>query len=161
MIAELTGRVELRAATPGDHEFLFQVYASTRADELAATGWAPAQVEVFLRMQSGAQESDYLFRFPGSSWQVVLVDGVRAGRLFVDRSRAAIRLVDIALLPEFRGVGVGTFLINHVLAKAAAAGLPVELQVLAWSPVRHHYLTLGFVETGSDSVYIGMRWSRP
>jgi len=159
MIAQLTDQVQLREATAADHEFLYRVYASTREQELAATRWAPAQVEAFLRMQSGAQESDYRFRFPASAWQVVMVGGVPAGRLFVDRSPAAIRLVDIALLPEFRGAGVGTLLINQVLAEAAAAGLPVHLQVLAWSPVRHHYLDLGFVDTDDDGVYVAMRWS--
>jgi GNAT superfamily N-acetyltransferase len=158
MISERTDRVELREATPADHEFLFRVYASTRQDELAATGWAQAQLEAFLRLQSAAQESDYRFRFPGTGWQVIVVGSVPAGRLLVHRSPAAIRLVDIALLPEFRGAGVGTTLINQLLAEAAAAALPVDLQVLAWNPVRHHYLDLGFVETGSDGVYVAMRW---
>jgi ribosomal protein S18 acetylase RimI-like enzyme len=121
--------VTLRPVTPDDQDFLFQLYASTRAEELASLNWSDMQRTVFLRAQFDAQRRDYTARFPVDGHQIILVEDERAGRIWVAREREEIRVVDIALLPSARGRGIGTQLIKELIAEAAATGKPLRLSV--------------------------------
>src|ERR1700754_2284345 len=100
--------VSLRAVGPDDERFLFELYASTRSEEVAAWGWNDAQREAFLKMQFNAQQQHYRFQYRGADHRIILADGERAGRLYVWRDEAQTLLVDIALLPVYRGAGIGT-----------------------------------------------------
>lgn len=151
--------IDLRPAGSADEEFLYRVYASTRYDELAPLGWPTDRVEVFLRMQFRAQDAHYRQHYPAAAFDVILVGGEPAGRLYVDRWPDQVRVVDIALLPEFRGAGVGTFLLARLQAEAAAAGLPVSIHVETFNPALRLYQRLGFVKAGGNGVYDLMEWS--
>ena len=61
----------LRRATAIDAQFLFRVYASTRLEELAPTGWSEVQIDAFLRMQFDAQDRHYHLHFPQAECSVV------------------------------------------------------------------------------------------
>src|SRR5688500_16091214 len=87
--------VNLRPVQDGDTEFLFSVYASTRAEELAQVGWDDAQKETFLRMQFDAQRKCYESDYPGAEFQIILAGDQRAGRLYVHRREKEIRIMDI------------------------------------------------------------------
>src|ERR1700719_1411431 len=95
--------ITLRAITPEDVSFLAGVYASTRAEELAITGWSDEDKAVFCRRQFDAQSAHYTANYPGASFQVIERDGQPIGRLYVARWEEEIRIIDITLLPEFRG----------------------------------------------------------
>jgi ribosomal protein S18 acetylase RimI-like enzyme len=84
------------------------------------------------------------------------VDGRPAGRLYVGRWPQTIRIVDIALLPEHRGVGVGTRLLGGLLAEADAAGKPVSIHVERFNPAMRLYRRLGFEELEDKGVYVLM-----
>ena len=83
----------------GDRSFLFAVYASTRELELAAVEWDVAQKAAFVRMQFDAQHAYYQEHYAGAAFDIILVNGQPAGRLYVSREEDEIRIVDIALLP--------------------------------------------------------------
>lgn len=153
--------IDLRPAGPDDAEFLFRVYASTRLEELAPLRWPPEQVEGFLRMQFRAQDTHYHTHYPTAAFDVVEVGGVPAGRLYVARWDDQIRVVDISLLPEFRGAGVGTTLFARVMAEATAAGRRVSIHVETHNPARRLYDRLGFVRKDSTGIYDLMEWSPP
>ena len=122
--------LRLRPITlPGDLEFLHRVYASTREEELGQTGWDEAQKEAFTRMQFDAQHTTYQLNYMRASFDIILVDEAPSGRLYVDRRPDEIRIVDITLLPEFRGQGLGTGLLKQVQAEARSKGLPVTIHV--------------------------------
>ena len=142
----------LRPATATDEDFLFALYASTRQNELAAWGWPPAQCAQFLQLQFRAQRQTYLAAYPASEHSIILLAGTPAGGIWVHRADS-IRLVDIALLPEFQNRGLGSQLIRELLS----AGKPVELSVLQ-SNVRaiQLYLRLGFAIVADDGVYLRM-----
>ncbi|HEV3458593.1 MAG TPA: GNAT family N-acetyltransferase [Thermoanaerobaculia bacterium] len=151
--------VACRAVSPGDEELLYRIYASTRFEELAPVPWTAAQKEAFLRMQFRAQSVDYAANFPDAAFQVILVDGAPAGRLYVDRRGDELRIVDIALLPEHRGTGIGGALLRGLLAEAAAAGKAVRIHVEQMNPALRLYERLGFRRTGGDGVYFLMEWT--
>lgn len=138
----------------GDEALLFEVYASTRAEELAATDWDARQKEAFLRQQFAAQHQWYTEQYEGASFQVVVVDGHPAGRLYVARWPEEIRIMDIALLPEYRGNGVGTSLLGQLIAEAEAAGNPLTIHVERFNPALRLYSRLGFTLSEDKGVYL-------
>jgi GNAT superfamily N-acetyltransferase len=143
----------------GDEEFLYQVYAGTRAEELAQVGWDDSQKELFLRQQFTAQGQWYTEQYGGASFDVVLLDGQPVGRLYVARWEEEIRIMDIALLPEHRGRGVGGGLLIRLMAEATAAGRPLTIHVERFNRALRLYGRLGFAAVEDKGVYLLLRWS--
>jgi ribosomal protein S18 acetylase RimI-like enzyme len=157
----MSSRAELkiRAANAADEAFLFRLYASTRADEVAATGWPAAQQERFLREQFGARQRSYRTSFPSAVCSIVVVDRVARGAVIVQRSDAEIRLIDIALLPDSRGQGLGSRLLKPLVEEASKAGKPLRLQVLKENQAAFRlYLRLGFEPVADNGAYLKMEW---
>ena len=153
--------VTLRDAAPADRPFLLALYASTRSDELALTGWSPETREVFVQMQYQAQQADYQRRHPESVCQVIESDGHPAGRLWVARDDDGLHVLDIALVPAARGHGIGTACLRSVLDDAREARRDVRLSVLAGNPARRLYERLGFVARGKAGLHQTMSWTPP
>jgi GNAT superfamily N-acetyltransferase len=147
------GRIDLRPATAEDRPFLLSVYAGTRTDELSVLPWSDEQKMDFLRMQFEAQDDWYRQVYPDAAFLVVIRDGVPVGRLYKAHLPTEIRLVDIALLPEHRGQGIGSRLLADLVATADRAGLPVVLRVEPWNPVRELYRRFGFATTEQGVPY--------
>lgn len=150
--------ISRRAITPADQAFLLAVYGSTRADEMALVGWDDHQIAAFIEQQFDAQHRFYQQQFPDGSFQVVLIDDKPAGRLYLNMERDMTRVVDIALLPEFRGRGIGTELLTVVMASAAARGAGVTIHVERNNPARDWYAALGFELVEDQGVYLWLCW---
>ena len=151
--------VHLRPQQPEDEDFVYRLYASTRARELAQVPWNDAQKDAFFRMQFLAQSRWYETAYAGAEYKLILRGEQPVGRMIVLRAPRELRLVDIALLPEHRNCGIGTQLITGLLAESRQSGVPVELQVLKGNPALHLYERLGFARTGEDEMYYRMRWN--
>jgi GNAT superfamily N-acetyltransferase len=150
----------LRPCTPADIPFLLELYGTTRAEELALMPWSDEDKAAFVRMQFDAQDAHYRAQFPHADRSVILVGDEPVGRLYIDRRLDEIRGVDIALLPHWRGHGIGTLLINDLLDEAAGTGRPFRLQVQQGNPARRLYVRLGFRTVSSSGPYELMeRWS--
>lgn len=134
----------LRPATRADEAWQLAIYASTRDDELALTGWPAAQCEAFVRQQHQAQQRHYALHFPRSACHLVLVADDVAGRLWLDERGDRLHILDLALLPAWRNRGLGT----RCLLDLAAQGRPLGIQVELHNPARRLYERLGFVTDG-------------
>ncbi|MGZ4889655.1 MAG: N-acetyltransferase family protein, partial [Candidatus Angelobacter sp.] len=143
-------RILLRPYRADDQEFLFKVYASTRIHEIAAFGWPAAQQEVFLRMQFDAQRRSYESAYGQADHQIIERDGQPIGRLMVLRKEDSTLLVDIALLAEHRGLGIGGQLLRELIRECSRDRVPLRLQVLKTNPALRLYERLGFTRTGED-----------
>jgi GNAT superfamily N-acetyltransferase len=154
-----TMQISVRPARQDEDDFLFEVYASTRAAELALLNWPPEQKEAFLRMQSRAQLQHYRLNYPRAEYQIIETAGQPLGRLIIDRSKNPILLMDIALLPAHQGQGFGTALIQGILAEAAGKNWSVRLHVEAFNPAMRLYNRLGFSKDGTMGIYHQMTWS--
>jgi len=149
---------QLRELTLDDLPLMQAVFASTRAEEMALTGWPPELKQGFLQMQFEAQAADYERRFPASRCQVIEWQGQAVGRLWIARVEQRLHLLDISLLPEAREQGLGTRLLQDLQQQARALGLPLSLQVLLGNPARRLYARLGFVPDGAPTAYQAMIW---
>lgn len=153
-----TTAITLRTALPEETPFLFQVYASTRFAELAPLGWSDEQAGMFLAQQFAAQQQHYQAHFADAAFLVILVNDEPAGRLTVARRPQETLVVDLALLPPFRGVGIGTQLLRGLLAEAAAAAKPVRLHVEKQNRALGLYRRLGFIPIEDRGVYWFLEW---
>ncbi|HYA37229.1 MAG TPA: GNAT family N-acetyltransferase [Candidatus Methylomirabilis sp.] len=151
--------VTLRPVRPEDMEFLFRVYASTRDDEMTLLDWSSAEKQTFLRMQFHAQHQYYHAQFRDARFDVIERDAQPVGRLYVDRRADTINIIDIALLPEHRRVGIGSLLLRALLAEANASGLSVSIHVERKNPALRWYERQGFVRVSDQGIYYFMRWS--
>jgi ribosomal protein S18 acetylase RimI-like enzyme len=152
----MTESITLRPITVDDEAFLYQVYASTRQEEMALVPWNEAQKAAFLSMQFRAQRQDYQTNYPDAAFQVILRDGVPAGRLYVDRREREIAVIDISLLPEHRGAGIGSRLLRELLAEASRLGQPVTIHVEKFNPALRLYQRLGFSPIADTGIYLQM-----
>jgi ribosomal protein S18 acetylase RimI-like enzyme len=145
--------VALRDATADDEPFLFRVYADSRREELARVPWTEAQRLAFLASQFDAQYRYYREHYDGATYHVVLADAEPVGRLFVARWPDEIRIMDIALVTEHRGIGIGSRVLGALCAEADATGAPMGIHVEKLNRARHLYARLGFDQRDDRGVY--------
>jgi ribosomal protein S18 acetylase RimI-like enzyme len=150
-----------RPAADSDLPLLAAVYASTRHEELAQTGWPRETQEQFLRQQFQAQHNHYRTHYPGAEWLVIEQGGDAVGRLYLDEWERELRLVDVSLLPHARGSGIGTALLQDLIEAAAAKGKRLSIHVEQDNPAMRLYRRLGFEKVDEHGIYHLMEWSPP
>ena len=154
-------KLSVRPAAPGDAPFLRRVYRSTRETDMAAWPWSDAQKDEFCAMQFVAQDKSFRAAFPKAEFLVVICDGEAVGRLYRARARDNIlHLLDIALLPPWRNLGIGTYLLRETMAIAVARGIPLQLQVEKANPARRLYARLGFRQIEDTGIYLRLEWRK-
>ena len=153
--------IRLRPAQAEDQAFLFDLYRSTRAEELAAWGWDEAQQQAFLNLQFRGQQAHYA-EYPNTDHQIILDGqlpiGRPIGRMLVSHLQDEIRLVDIALLTHNRGQGIGAKLIQDLMSQAAQEGKCVRLHVEKHNRAQRLYQRLEFQIIGDAGSHHFMEW---
>lgn len=147
----------LRAEAEADGRFLLDLFISVRAPDFAATGWPPEMLAAFLSNQFQFQSRHYANAYPDPARYVVTHQGEPVGRLFLDAGPEVIRVVDVALLPQFRGGGLGASLLRAV--QAAGGGAAITLSVNVGSAAHRLYQRLGFAEVAGNEAAWEMRWT--
>lgn len=150
--------VSCRESTEDDLAFVSLVYVSTRVEEVASTGWPLEVQHQFLAHQADAQHRHYRTHYPNAEWLVIERGGKPIGRLYIEEWPTQFRLIDIALLPEGRGGGVGTAILADLQEMAAGAGKRLSIHVERNNPAMSLYLRLGFVKIDEHGVYDLMEW---
>jgi ribosomal protein S18 acetylase RimI-like enzyme len=148
-----------RRITDADLPFLARVYASTRAEELAAAAMTDAQKAAFLEQQFRGQHAHYQKYYPKADWLVTMHSGDDIGRLYIERWPSQHRIIDIAFLPEHRGQGLGDALLRDLMDEASACGKAVSIHVEKFNPAMRLYRRLGFITEEDKGVYDLMRWT--
>src|SRR2546426_7565136 len=145
--------LSLRPMVAQDLPFLYRVYASTRPDILMLP-WDEPQKQALLEMQFHAQHSYYQQQFPDADYLIVERSLQPIGRLYVDRRTDKIHVLDIALAPEARGAGIGTALLEDLLAEAAGTRRRVSLYVDKGNAARTLYQRLSFQPVAEEGLYM-------
>ncbi len=156
-----SGPVTLRPEQPEDEAFLLEVYASTRQEELALTNWDAGMRTAFVQSQFKAMRVGYADMFPDGQFSIILLGGQPIGRLVIHRAAREVHVVDMVLLPDFCGKGIGRQLMDGIMAEAAAAKKTIGLHVLKMNRAIRFYQRLGFVKTGDEGPYDRMEWRPP
>jgi GNAT superfamily N-acetyltransferase len=150
--------LSLRPVIEHDGELLRAIYASSREREFEQVPWSAEQKKQFLETQFCAQARHYA-NYPNTTFSIILCDGAPAGRLYVARWEQEHRLMDIALLQEFRGQGIGTHFLRQLQAEAASVGKPLTLHAEAFNWACQWYERLGFVLVEDKGLHLFYRWS--
>lgn len=150
--------IAYRPMADEDLPFVADLYASTRAEEVAQTGWPAAQQAAFLAQQHRAQHLHYRNVFPDAEWLIVERDGEPIGRLYLDETGDRVMLIDISLVPAARGAGLGGAILADLMAAAGAAGKWVSLHVERLNPARRLYVRHGFTLVSDKGIYLEMEW---
>jgi RimJ/RimL family protein N-acetyltransferase len=153
--------VTYRPIREDDRPFLAALYASTRADEMQVVPWTEEQKAQFLAMQFHAQTVYYAEHYNVEDFFIIEHDGRAIGRLYLDHQPEDVCIVDIALLPEVRGGGLGTVLLQEILDDAAGKEKTVSIHVEHFNPAKRLYQRFGFEEKGTNGVYHHMIWTPP
>ncbi|HEU4887236.1 MAG TPA: GNAT family N-acetyltransferase [Thermoanaerobaculia bacterium] len=150
--------ISLRPETDDDLEFTARLYASTREEELRPVDWPDEQKVAFLRQQFDAQRLHYRQHYDFAEFWIIVDDGVPVGRLYIHRHGNDVRLMDIGLMPDHRGRGIGEMLVKRILDAAAAEGKSVSIHVEMFNPAMSLYQRLGFKQIDTYGVYHLMEW---
>ena len=153
-------KLSVRPAARADAPFLRRVYRSTRELEMAAWQWTDAQKDEFCAMQFAAQDKSYRATFPKAEFLVVMCDREAVGRLYRATARDVLHVLDITLLPPWRNLGIGTYLLRDSMAMAVARGIPLQLQVGKANPARRLFARLGFREVEDTGIYLRLEWRK-
>ena len=137
--------IQLRPAEEKDNLFIETVYRTTREDELNLTNWPELQKKAFITMQSMAQLAEYKKNYPGAAYQLIMYKKKPAGRFYTWENDNEIRLIDITLLPQFRGKGIGTSLLGELIKKSNKVQKKISLHVDPVNPALRLYRRLGFI----------------
>jgi ribosomal protein S18 acetylase RimI-like enzyme len=149
----------LRPETEDDIPFLMRLFASTREDELAQVlDWTAEQKRAFLVNQFQAQRSHYRTYIAECAFDILEHRGVQAGRLYLDVRASRLHIVDISLLPAWRGKGIGTAILEALMMAARASGRGVDIFVEKFNPALRLYRRLGFTDAADHGVYLEMEW---
>lgn len=160
MTADLRN-ITYRPIGDDDRELLFSLYASTRVDEMKIVPWTEEEKDQFVRMQFHAQTTHYADYYDVSQFFIIEQDGRAIGRLYFDRQPGEVLIVDITLLPELRGAGLGTALLRRILDDAGRDGHTVSIHVEHFNPAMRLYQRLGFQHVETNGVYHLMKWTGP
>ena len=145
--------ITFRPIQPQDEDFLCKIYTSTRWEEMSASGWNENQIRYFLKEQFTYQHKYYQENYAAAQFSIICSNGKDIGRLYRENLADEIRIIDIALLPEFRNYGIGTRLLTDLLKEAAGDALAVRIHVEKNNPAMRLYDRLGFKPVKDVGVY--------
>ena len=144
----------LRPIGEADMPMLREIYYASRAEEMKFFPLAEDQKQQFLALQFDAQHSHYQTYYPHAQFDCVLQNGLVIGRLYVHRGVEEMRIIDINLLPAYCNQGLGTVILQHLLAEADEKHLSISAHVEFSNPARRLYARLGFAEVEERGAYL-------
>ena len=153
-----TMMITLRDADPNDEQFLMQVFACTRAAEVAQVPWTDEQKAAFMQMQCNAQHSYYHEQYPEADYKVILHNDEPVGRLYVNKQPDLVKILDITVLPEFRNCGIGSGLIQNILNDADEMNSSVHIYVETFSPSLSLFKKMGFSILQEEGINFLLEW---
>jgi GNAT superfamily N-acetyltransferase len=153
--------ISLRPVVFDDEDFLIEVYASTRAEELAIVPWTDEQRDQFVRSQFSAQQHHYAQKYPTGTHDIIQSDGKQVGRLYVARLDQEIRIIDITLIPAERNRGIGSYLIKQLLEEAKSQNKMTRIYVEDFNPSLGLFKRFGFNMSEQHGFHLLMEWIPP
>ncbi|SNR43959.1 GNAT family N-acetyltransferase [Puniceibacterium sediminis] len=150
--------VSYRDMTDADMPFLSRLYRSTREEEMSGLPWSDEQKQSFIDMQFRAQHEHYQKHYTDALWLIIEMNSAPIGRLYIERWASELRIIDIALIPDARGKGIGADILEDLQSEAAATAKNIGIHVEKANPAMSLYHRLGFKQTEDKGVYDLLVW---
>jgi len=149
----------LRPETPADAAFRLALFRASRGPGWDQLPLSPDMMTQIMEQQFHLQAQGYASAYPDARLEIIEIDGAPVGRLATHRGDDALHLIDIAVTPEQRGLGVGEAILRALMDEAAALSVPVTLQVaLDNPPAQRFYHRLGFALESVGETHLALRW---
>jgi len=153
--------VSQRRARPEDEALRFELFAAEKASELERIGLAEAQYRSLLEMQYRGRALSYAAQYPEvEEWIVCTQAGSGIGRYLLAKTAKGIRLLDLAVLPQWRGRGIGTGVLQELAQRSCVAEVAFSLRVVKGNQATRLYARLGFQVIAEDEISYEMVWQR-
>ena len=156
----MLGKIEFRVIEGCDDAFVRQVYAHSRDREFAYSLWTAEQKSSFLNSQFDLQDQHYKMSNPSAVFRIITLSDNDIGRLIVDRSGKDMQIIDLQILPAYRGQGIGSSILHALINEAASGRVSAHLHVeLNNTDAQKLYRRLGFKQTNVNGHHIAMSWT--
>jgi len=149
-------KISYRIITENDFPFLRKLYRSTREEELSLSSMTEEEKQKFIEFQFNAQHTYYKSAYSGAEMKIILLNNSPAGRLYLWRTENQIRIMDISLLPKYRGQGTGTKILKSLIRESEESKKKLNIHVEYYNPALKLYKKLGFQKTDDTGVYYFM-----
>ena len=156
---KLFGELGLRPASAEDHAFFEQLFRSTR-QHLYQIDMPVSSIDNLVNQQYQLQQISYAHQTPDAFHLVILLSKKPVGKIILDRTESFFLIVDLALLPEHRGLGIGTAVLRAIQTAAKKNRRSITLSVDQQNPgAKKLYLSLGFQVDNSSDTHDEMIWT--
>jgi ribosomal protein S18 acetylase RimI-like enzyme len=155
--------ISLRPARDGDEPFLKRVHEAAWHWEFASL-LQTDQADLYHKIMAQQYDSQHRFYFANydtAHYGIIQWTGQPIGRLYVDYRDDEVRVLEIAILPEYRGRGIGRIVMTGLCLEAAMRRKPVRLHVHYLSRAQRFYQHLGFREIALEGPDRLMEWRHP
>jgi GNAT superfamily N-acetyltransferase len=156
----LAERIALRPVEmPADEEFLIALYYTTR-DDIRQSPLDEEQKQLLSSMQYFAQKEHYEAYYPDTDHDLILLDGKIIGRLWTARYETELLGIDLAILPEYRNLGIGTMLLHNLFDEAEQTERVFNFHVLKTNAAAirlYERMNCKFIESNAPT-HFKMRW---
>ncbi len=148
--------ISFRAEKANDAPFLKQLYCVSRDVEIATIDWPTHMLQAFLYQQFELQTEHFKQVYDNAKFNLILYRGQKIGRIYVQRSKYKLHVIDITLLREYRNLGIGHYVLSNLVDTALQAGIGMSLRVKQFNPAKNLYVRLGFmtVKQEQDALYM-------
>jgi ribosomal protein S18 acetylase RimI-like enzyme len=155
------GTVALRPAAGGAAEeaFLYLLFASNRAPEMAFMPISQHDKEFLLQVQFRSMNNTYRQNFPAARNDIIELDRWPIGRIITEVQTGCVYYVDFALLPQVQGLGIGAAVLAAALEEPRQLGLPARLRSFShnWAAQRL-YDMLDFKVIAEEPPQLLLEW---
>ena len=150
----------LRPVEPADEPFLVELYAGTRAEEMALVPWSNEEKNTFVLHQFNAQQQHYQKVYPDANHDIILSSDRKVGQLYVARLPTEIRIIDITVAAPERNSGIGTHLLKGLMEESRRTSKPLRIYIESFNPSARLFERLGFLRTDEQGIHVLLEWSR-
>ena len=162
MTGPAEGLLTLRRALDNEDDaaFAFALFAATRALEMAAMPIDAKARDFLVRAQYRSMTETYRRDYPSARSEIIELDRQPVGRLVTDVGEACVTYVDIAILPEAQGRGLGRRVMLNALEEPRRLGLPARVSVLMHNAASLRLCeSVGFVRVSQSPPFVRLEWT--
>jgi ribosomal protein S18 acetylase RimI-like enzyme len=149
----------LRPTRTDDQEFLYRLFSLVYSEKLQLVPLSAEEKKTLVELMYQGFTRHYDSLAPASDDRLVLLNNESIGRMILLQTREEIRLADLAILPQYRGIGIGSALISQLQTESLMSKRPVHLQVGRFDRALRLYQRLGFYKIDTIGPYLHLEWS--